>query len=111
MNRTFRIIKLVFLILGVLLCLAIPLMGLISTAVTYHGVCHGFTDGQSPCTWMEYARNEMFWSSFIFVPLLFLASLVWLIMAAVQFITEIVQKRKDKRQGRGDPTPTQSKEN
>jgi len=94
MNRVFRIIKLIFLVLGILLCLAIPIIGLVSTATTYHGICSGFTDGQSPCTWMEYARNQMFWSLFIFIPLFFLASVVWLIMAAVQFIVEMKQMKK-----------------
>ena len=92
MKRTFRIIKLVFLILGILFCLAVPILGLVSTATTYQGTCHGFTEGQSPCTWMEYAGKEMFWSSFIFVPLLFLAAIVWLVMAAIQFIGEMKQK-------------------
>ena len=95
MNKAFRIIKLAFLVSGILLCLAIPIVGLASTAINYDGTYHGFTDGQSQCTWMEYARNEMFWTSFIFVPLLFLASIAWLSMAAVQFIVEMKQKRKD----------------
>ncbi len=94
MNKTFRIIKLTFLALGILLLLAIPIVGLTSTALTYHGTCYGFTDAQAQCSWMEYASNEMFWASFIFVPLLFLASIAWLIMAAVQFIMEMKQKRK-----------------
>ncbi len=100
MNRTFRIIKLIFLGLAVLLCLAIPIIGLASTAITYDGTCHGFTDGQAQCSWMEYARNEIFWSSFIFIPLLFITSIAWLIMAAVQFAAEIKQK-KDNGAGAG----------
>jgi hypothetical protein len=96
MNKTFRIIKLFFIGLSILLCLGIPIAGLVSTAVSYHGLCYGFTDGQSPCTWLEFARNEIFWSSFILIPLLMLASAVWLIIAAVQFIAEMKQKRKDK---------------
>ena len=94
MNRAFRIIKLIFLILGILLCLAIPIVGLVSTATTFHGICYGFTDGQSQCAWWEYARNEMFWVSFLFAPFLFLASIVWIIMAAVQFIVGMKEKRK-----------------
>jgi apolipoprotein N-acyltransferase len=97
MNRAFRIIKLILLVLGILLCLAIPVAGLASTAVNWHGICYGFTDGQSACTWWEFARNEMFWSSFLFIPLLFLASIAWLGMAAAQFIAEMIQKRKKLR--------------
>ena len=96
MHRTFRTIKLIFLIAGILFCLAIPIVGLGSTAINYHGICYGFTDSQSPCTWMEFARNEMFWASFIFIPLLFLAAVVWILMAAVQFVVEMRQKRKEK---------------
>lgn len=79
---------------GILLLIAIPIVGLGSTAINYHGICYGFTDSQSPCTWMEFARNEMLWASFIFIPLLFLAAVVWILMAAVQFVVEMRQKRK-----------------
>jgi len=94
MNRTFRIVKLILLALSIVLCLAIPVAGLISTTLNWHGVCYGFTDSQSPCTWWEFARNEMFWSSFIFIPFLFITSLIWLGMAAAQFVAEMKQKRK-----------------
>jgi apolipoprotein N-acyltransferase len=92
MNRTFRIIKLILLVLGILLCLAIPVAGLVSTALNWHGICYGFTDGQSNCPWWKFAGNEMFWSSFIFIPFLFITSLTWLGMAVVQFIAEMKQK-------------------
>lgn len=85
MNRAFRIIKLLFLGASLLLCLAIPVAGLVSTAIGWEGICYGFTDGQWSCSWWEYARMEMFWASFLFVPLLFLASLTWMGMAALQF--------------------------
>jgi hypothetical protein len=88
--------KLIFLIAGILFCLAIPIVGVGSTAINYHGICYGFTDSQSPCTWMEFARNEMFWASFIFIPLLFFAAVVWILMAAVQFVVEMRQKHKEK---------------
>lgn len=96
MKKTFQIIKLIFLFLSILLCLAIPVIGLASTAINYHGICYGFTDGQSACSWLEYARNEIFWASFIFIPLLFLASMIWLFMAALQFIAEIKGKKINK---------------
>jgi len=95
MNRAFRVIKLVFLVLAILLCLAIPVAGLVSTATGWHGVCHGFTDGQHNCSWWEFAGTEMFWASFSFVPLLFAASIIWLVMAAIQFILAKVQKRRE----------------
>ena len=38
----------------------------------------------------------MFWTSFIFIPFLFLASIAWLGMSAVQFVVEMRQKRKEK---------------
>lgn len=96
MNRTFRIIKLVFLVIAILLCVAIPIVGLASAALNWQGICYGFTDSQLPCSWWQYAKNEMFWASFLFVPLLFLAALVWIGMAIAQFIVEQVEKRKIK---------------
>jgi len=96
MRRTFRIIKLIFLVTGILLLIAIPIVGLVSTAKTYQGVCLDSAKGEHPCTWMQYAGNEMFWTTFIFIPFLFLASIAWLGMSAVQFIAEMRQKRKEK---------------
>jgi len=36
----------------------------------------------------------MFWASFLFIPLLFGAAVVWLMMAVLQFITAKVGKRE-----------------
>ena len=94
MNRVFRIIKLVFLVISILLCLAIPVAGITSTITSWDGICYGFTDGQHECPWWEYAGTEMFWAFFAFIPLLFGAAVVWLVMAALQFIVAKVQKRK-----------------
>ena len=96
MQRTFRIIKLIFLVTGILLLVAIPIVGLVSTANGYQGVCLDAANGEHPCTWMQYAGNEMFWAFFIFIPFLFLASIVWLGMSAVQFVVEMRKKRKEK---------------
>jgi len=94
--RTFRIIKLIFLIASVLLCLAIPVAGLVSTVKGWDGTCQGFNHDQLACPWWEYAGTEMFWASFSFIPFLFLAVLVWLVMALLQFILGKVQKRKER---------------
>jgi len=94
-SRIFRIIKLIFLVTSLLLCLAIPVAGLVSTASGWHGTCQGFNHEVSPCPWWEYAGTEMFWASFVFIPLLFVAGVVWLVMAALQFIMAKVQKRKE----------------
>lgn len=95
-TRIFRIIKLIFLGLSILLCLAIPVAGLVSTARGWHGMCQGFNHDTWRCPWWEYAGTEMFWASFSFIPLLFVAALVWLVMAAAQFVAAKVQKRKEK---------------
>jgi hypothetical protein len=95
-TRVFRIIKLIFLVLSILLCLAIPVAGLVSTTTSWEGICYGFTDGQHACPWWEYAGAEMFWASFLFIPLLFGAAVIWLVMSALQFVIAMVQKRKEK---------------
>jgi hypothetical protein len=96
MNRAFRIIKFIFLVIGLLLLLSIPVSGLVSTAVNWKGVCFGFTDGQWECPWWEYAGDEMFWAMFIFIPFLFIATLVFLGMSLAQFIVSLAQKRRQK---------------
>ncbi len=98
MNRTIRIIKLVFLALALLLCLAIPIIGLVSTVTSWDGICYGFTDGQTPCSWWEYARTEMFWALMIFIPFIFITSLVWIVISAVQFVAAQLEKRKNSSQ-------------
>jgi hypothetical protein len=95
-TRAFRIIKLVFLVTSILLCLAIPVAGLVSTVTGWEGICYGFSDGQHACPWWEYAGMEMFWASFLFIPLLFGAAVVWLAIAAAQFIMISVKNRKHK---------------
>lgn len=96
MNRVFSIIKLIFLVIGILLCLAIPVAGTVSTITSWEGVCYGFTDGQHSCPWWEFAGTEMFWASFLFIPLLFAAAVIWLLMAVLQFIVAKAQKQKEK---------------
>ena len=96
MNRAFRIIKLIFLVVGILLCLAIPVAGIVSAATSWDGICYGFTDSQHGCSWWEYAGTEMFWASFLFIPLLFGAAVVWLLMSAVQFVMAMAKKRREK---------------
>jgi hypothetical protein len=94
MNRTIRIIKLLFLGIVLLLCLAVPLIGLVSTAQHWQGVCNDLNGSQLPCTWWEYARGEMFWALMVFIPFMFVTSLVWIGMALVQFIVSQLEKRK-----------------
>jgi hypothetical protein len=94
-NRVFSIIKLIFLVIGILLCLAIPVAGTVSTITSWEGICYGFTDGQHACPWWEFAGTEMFWASFLFIPLLFAAAVIWLLMAVLQFIVAKAQKQKE----------------
>lgn len=100
MKRAFRIIKLVTLVMAILLLLAIPITALVSTATSWQGVCHGFTDGQVDCPWWKYAGYEMFWASFIFIPFLFITAIAWLGMSLAQFIDLQVERRRQKRKTR-----------
>jgi len=95
MQRAFRIVKRIFPIITLLLVLAVPMVGMISAAVNWHGVCFGFTDGESLCTWWEFARNEVFWATFIFIPFFSLASLAYLGMALAEWVHGLLPKHKD----------------
>ena len=86
MTRAFRTIKLVFLVVSIFLCLAIPVAGLVSTTRNWDGTCQGFNHEETNCAWWQFAGMEMVWTSFLFIPLLFVAAVVWLVMAVAQFI-------------------------
>jgi hypothetical protein len=66
----------IFIILGIIsiLCLLSPAaIGLLSAASNYEGNCYGFTDGSAPCSWWDFARNEMSYGFIIaFTPAIFL---------------------------------------
>ena len=94
-TRIFRIIKLIFLVISIMLCLAIPVTGLVSTIRGWEGFCDS-ANGLFACPWWKFAGNEMLWMLFLFIPLLFAAAVIWLAMAAWQFIMARVQKRKEK---------------
>ena len=84
--KTVRIMNWIFLAATVFLLLAIPLMGLGSASANWKGMCYGFTDSQAPCSWWEFAKNEMFWSAFLFVPLLVMTLGAWLIVSIIHWV-------------------------
>lgn len=90
--KTVRIINWIFLALSICFMLAIPLMGIGSASANWQGICYGFTDSQLPCSWWEFAKNEMFWSSFMFVPLLALTLGIWLVVNIIQWV--VISNRK-----------------
>jgi len=96
MSRAFRIIKLVFLVLGLLMLLAVPVTGLISAAAHWEGVCERQAGEPSPCSWWEFAVKEMFWVMFIFIPYFFAAGVAWTGMSLAQFIQSLVRKYRSR---------------
>jgi hypothetical protein len=48
----------IFAVLTALTAVAPLLLGLMSAALDYRGVCPGFTDGEWPCSFGEYATTE-----------------------------------------------------
>jgi hypothetical protein len=96
MQRAFRIIKLIFLALAALLLVAIPISGFLSAAFNWQGTCDG-VDGEWACTWLEYAASEIMWASFLFIPVLFVASLLWLGMSLAEFIAEMRHKWQNRK--------------
>ncbi|MCQ3937374.1 MAG: hypothetical protein DPW18_10045 [Chloroflexi bacterium] len=83
--KAFRFISLIFLAVSVCFLLAIPVLGFGSTAINWKGICYGFTDGQTPCSWWEFAQNEMFWTSMLVVPLLAMTLATWLIVTIIRW--------------------------
>lgn len=83
--KIFCIMNWIFLAAIICLLLAIPVIGIGSTTANWHGMCYGFTDSQWSCPWWEFAKNEMFWSSLLFVPLLVMTLGTWLIVNIIQW--------------------------
>jgi hypothetical protein len=100
MERTFRRIKRLLLIIGLVLLLVVPVSGVVSAALHWQGFC---TPGPGvvliECSWMEYAFQEMFWALFIFIPYLFVVVVVLLGMTLIQFIAALRGRRERRRSG------------
>ncbi len=98
MKRIFRILTRLLVVIGLLLLLAVVLIGAISTATNWQGVCEGEEGTMEPCSRFQFALGEMFWGLFLFIPYFFLAALILLGMSLYQLIHSLVQRsRKAKR--------------
>ena len=96
--KTVRIVNRIFLVVSLCLLLAMPVIGIWSGATNWDGNCYGFTDGKAPCSQWEFTQNEMFWSAFLFVPLLVMTLGAWLLINIVQWVL------RAKRGTRATPT-------
>jgi hypothetical protein len=90
MKRPLQIIAFLFLGAAILLVLAVPVTATISTLLNWQGICHGFTDGQRPCTWLEFARNQLFWAALLCLPPAFVCGLL---TGAAALLRRLLQAR------------------
>ncbi|MCS7011419.1 MAG: hypothetical protein N2049_01825 [Anaerolineales bacterium] len=86
MPRLFRSVKRFFWLAALVLLVTIPITGVLSAALHWRGVCSDLHGGNVPCSWGRFAIGEMFWASFLFIPFLFVAVLVHLGMALMEFL-------------------------
>ena len=94
--KAIRRLNLVFLVVSLCLLLAIPVLGIGSAMSNWHGMCYGFTDSQWECPFLEFAKNEMFWASFMFIPPLVMVLAAWLVFHVIRlWISVSRQLRKD----------------
>ena len=99
MNRVFRILTRVLVIIGLLLLLAVLVIGVLSTVINWRGVCELAEGAVEPCSWFQFALAEMFWTLFLFIPYFFLAAIILFGMSLYQFIHSIVQRSHKAKQG------------
>lgn len=83
--KAIRTINWIFLALTLCFVLAIPVLGIGTAMANWDGMCYGFTDSQLPCSWWEFAKNEMFWNSLMFGPLTVMTLGIWFIMNIIQW--------------------------
>jgi len=78
----------IFTILGIIsaLCLVSPaIVGIAAATLTYDGNCYGFTDGAAPCSWWQFAQNQMLYGAWIaFAPAMFVL-MGWLTTGGLWF--------------------------
>lgn len=99
MNRVFRLLMRILVIIGLLLLAAVVLIGIISAAMNWQGTCDVAGGGQAACSWFRFALGEMFWGLFLFIPYFFLAALILLGMSLFQFIRSLVKRFRKANQG------------
>jgi hypothetical protein len=92
MSGTARKINKILLILGGILLLGILVMGFISTAVNWQGVCDIEGEGQVSCSWLQFALREIFWGIFIFIPFFLIAALINIGILLYQLIGSVATK-------------------
>ena len=86
MQNKLRIARLVSRIIVILIVVAIPTLGLISTSTSWQGTCYGFTDGTWACPWTEFFGNQMgYIAIFSIMPLALFGSL-WLLLTIIHII-------------------------
>ena len=100
--KAIRIIHLIFLALALCFMLAIPVLGVGSTAANWDGICYGFTDGEWSCPWWEYAQNEMFWAAFIFFPLIIMTLGLWGMFTVIRWGIRLYWRTKSLQTGKSD---------
>lgn|GEM_PF-2078366 len=83
----------IFTILGTIsaLCLLSPVaVGIASASLTYDGNCYGFTDGAAPCSWWQFAQDQMSYGVLIaFSPAIFVL-MGWLTAGGLWFATRLL---------------------
>lgn len=92
MQRRFRSVSRFFWLATLFLLAIIPLFGVASALWNWHGVCLDRHGAEFACSWGRFAVQEMFWAVFLLIPFLFLAALVHLGMAFIEFIVSLTRR-------------------
>ncbi|MFT3712713.1 MAG: hypothetical protein QM817_34110 [Archangium sp.] len=68
----------------------VPLaLGLASGVINYNGVCHGFMDGEWPCTFFDYVRAESVYATMILPCLLAPLAIAWLVVLILRLKAKV----------------------
>lgn len=100
--KRIRIINWIFLALALCFVIAIPVMGIGTAMANWDGMCYGFTDSQAPCSWWEFAKNEMFWNALMFGPLIVMTVGLWGLLTMIRWGMHPYWKTKSMHTKRGD---------
>jgi hypothetical protein len=94
--KRIHIVNWIFLALSLCFAFAIPVLGIGTAMANWDGMCYGFTDSQLPCSWWEFAKNEMFWNSLMFGPLTVMTLVAWFILNIIQWAVRTRRRTNSK---------------
>ena len=94
MERGFRVLKRILLLLGLVLLLVIAGIAVVSAVTNWRGLCTWNAGETFPCSRFQFGLRELFWLAFLFIPYFFITGTLYLLMSLAQFVKMLFQRHR-----------------